>query len=336
MQDKNDNNKDNILIGQGCTAHLTIPLYQWAAQSNWSWTISGNKFQDYEVAEDLTVSPHTSSTTFSGNSSVPLDQMTAHWYWSDNKGDQTVKCTATVPSPSGPLQVKATKTVKLQVPDDTLVVTPGRVEINSLDPNTTGLSLWAGGVSSGSGFDLVGTVTTPSLFPGAGGWNVVQITHPGRWRTLDDVNGVAQPEKPWSLNGQTGLDKQFPYDPAPTVDTSASQQAPGHWLDGAFVDTGDSPGFIVDNAYKHYRVSEKFDTYAMYLPPGSDVRWVPLKKTTWSWSADVTRPGASWSLWKDSPGNMTAGTVTAPALSRQTDHPQWQQLITVPATSDGW
>ena len=324
------NGNPNILVGQGCTASLaatgcTINSYQ--------WSVSGTTFQIWAVAEGLDSkgNPVTSSTTFTPGMG-PTSNSTAHWYWSDAANSETVTCIASVtPTGQNPLSLTVTKTVNLQAPAINVTPAVGRVQINNLSNAYSSdgsylYSLYDGASANSSrGINWSVQVNTPALFTsqGASLWNFVQTVTPSFSRTPD--GGKPQPSV---VNGESGLDATYPYDPAPF----SGQFPGGHSADNLLWKMGDSPGFPVGDAYSNYQVTDNFSTYVMYRPPGSDTQWVPLWSIGWYWTANVTRPGASWSLWNNA---NDAGIVRAPSSHSETIHPLWSYLV-LPPPPGGW
>ena len=89
----------------------------------------------------------------------------------------------------------------------------------------------------------------------------------------------------------------------------------------------DGPGIAsLSNTISRYRVSDSFQTYVRYLPPGSDTQWVPVWLITWHWSADDTAPivngQPSWPAWSGSSAGNAAIDSTAATLV----FPTWTQI----------
>lgn len=43
-------------------------------------------------------------------------------------------------------------------------------------------------------------------------------------------------------------------------------------------------------------VSQQFQTYFMYVPPGTNSIWVTLQSMNWSWSASAALTGGNWTV----------------------------------------
>lgn len=225
--------------------------------------------------------------------------------------------------PPSPVSTTVTQKVNLQVPGISVTPTPGRVQLNNLFPAIygSGYALFDGGGNGAKrGIDWSVRVNTPAPFSsqGASLWNFVQLVVPQHSRT-DNSNQT----HPSVLNGQSGLDGTYPYDPGPFSGSFPG----GHAADNLLWTSGDSPGFPVENVYQGYTVTDTFNTYVMYNPPGGDTQWVPLWDINWYWTATVTRPGTSWSTWDDS---SSAGIVRVTNTTSTTTHPRWSALVQAP------
>ena len=323
---KDSSGNFNILVGQGCTASLSgIPSNCTVSNYKWSVSDSNAAFQSWNV----TYVAGKSSTAALVSGPGPLTNSTAHWYWSDKAGSQTVSCTATVTPPAGqgkPFQVTATQPVSLVIPTIRVTPTTGRVQINDLAQSVYGPGYYLyDGPGNGSqyGITWTATVATPSLFTQNSTqngtlWNFVQITKPSRYRA---VTGGSQ--QPSALNGQYGLDTTYPYEPGPY-----SAAFPGGYSASTMPSSSsDSPAVFISDTYQNYQVLDSFQTYIMYSPPGTDTQWVPVWVIEWYWTANDTIPGTSWADWN----NVTdAGIVRATNTESATVHPTWSNLVLAP------
>jgi hypothetical protein len=302
--------KDNIPVGQGCTASLVgVPVA--CTVSNWQWSVDGNIFQNWTASASSAslvkgIGPSTSST--------------AHWYWSDVAGYYNVTCTATVTPPAGqglPFQVTATKKVHLYVPQTTELATTGRVQINNLAQAIygSGFSLYAGD-SANQPYGIIYTtqVNTPALFS-SGIWMMVQLVTPNTWTTP-----LGQSEQPAPGNGVQGLDTRYPFYPS-----SNPPYITGVPANNLMAQPYDGPGVVnLQNTIIRYRVSDNFATFVMFLPPGSDTQWVPVWWIGWYWNADDSIPGAYWAQWNNA---NDAGIVRVSVSAGITTHPIWNVLV---------
>ena len=151
----------------------------------------------------------------------------------------------------------------------------------------------------------MGSVTTPSTWP-TGKWNWVQLITSRRSYNNTDRG-------PSHLGDGTTrkLDTFYPYFPPPGT-------APADGLVNR--DMGDSPSNGVDLRTR-IEIHETFETYQMFLPPGIDSRYVPLKKINWHWGGSVSASD-NWQLISSPDADADAtGTET-------TDHPKWDANTT--------
>ncbi len=317
-----------IMVGQGCTASLSGGIPSGCTVS-YQWSVSGNTLQSWTVSND-----QTSATLVSGFG--PATNPTAHWFWSDVPGPQTVTCKATITPLAGqgaPFSVTASQTVTVARPQSTLNTLVGRVQINNLNQSLygAGYALYVGGVGSfANGITYKTTVTTPApfnVYNSGGLWNLVQIVTPNSWHTPLGSSEQADPN-----NGRSGLDTYYPLYPGPHSATNPGG-VPANGYQVA-TDPFDGPGFggltSANPININYRVSEIFQTHLMYLPPTSngDVCWVPLETISWYWSANDTIPLShrplTWANWNNS---VDAGIIRVTGINDQITNPTWIQLI---------
>ena len=153
------------------------------------------------------------------------------------------------------------------------------------------------------GIDFIGRVDVPAGWP-QGEWSFVQLCTANRTRTALDNSPITH-----SLNGVEVLDTSYPY--------GLSDHETGIYPTGTGQISGDSPeaplvGFATVNA------NDTLVIYQMFLPSGSQSRYVPLKKLTWGWhGAAVRDEDNTWSIPPDSTGSY------ADESTSTTDHPVW-------------
>ena len=325
------NGKLNILVGQGCTASLNTPPFSVQQQSGWTWTVSGTTFQDWQPTtpyNPITNAPANSQASYYSDGSGPLTNPTAHWYWNDpgpNPTPETVTCTATVTPNDGknaPYTVTVTQKVSVQVPGWSADGTGGYMQVNASAYNANGTTcLWAGpgpGQSGGMNWTANSfTPQTPAAF-GTGTVELVQLVTPNM--SYVNATGVGVPGKTHydPEHGQTGLDTAYPY-PGPAY-TEGSIMLPYR--------SNDSPTMPLNNAMASAMMQHQFTDHLLYLPPGADVRWVPLASFTWSTNGSATNPGG-WSNYVAAYGSDSAGTVNPTAktlFTAEHKHPSWTQI----------
>lgn len=306
--------KNNILIGQGCTGSW-VPVQSggrvYGTLSNWQWTVSGTTFEDWGPSSPL----YPNASYFIGGPG-PLTNPTAHWYWNDSQqAQETVSCTATCSPPPNlgqPFTVTSMQNVSVYVPGWTATGTGTYMQVNTKAPQDPEYELW-GNMSWDA---TVATPTMPAF--GQGTLELVQIVTPN-----DSYTTYAQPVQNRSdpINGITGLDTQYPV-------SSAIESVP-------YAD-GDSPGLPLTSSGSTVAGSAKFQPtfidYLMYLPPGSDVKWIPIAAFPWSTSGNATVPiSGNWSDYvrqnlSDSAGTITPSTATS--FKPWNIHPSWTRVVT--------
>ena len=314
----------NILVGQGCTASLVgipdILLNNTAHPPTYSWNVPGTTFQDWNGdTGNVPVSPD--------NGPGPLNHPSAHWFWNDKTGPQTVTCTVTLTPPEGQgsaFQVTATQKVSLFSPSWTASNHGGYgyiVDVASIY-KLEALPVPGQGYSEGSTWRTA--VTTPPLF-GTGQFGYAQIVTVGAYLTPYGGQEIGSPN-----NGQTGVDGQFPY-------LGATFNA-----DGALHDEGDSPRVPLNtpqsspDVWQYVRAADTFKTYLMFKPPlaasasnPSDAQWVPLAESDWSFKMGTYRPLTGH--WSDFPFAQSVGGVSVDSdFTLQPTHPSWNQVVSSP------
>ena len=325
----------NILVGQGCTASLVgIPsdlLNNTDHPPTYSWTVSGTRFQAWSPYPPPNfIGPVNPNGSFYSDGPGPLTNPTAHWYWNEAAGTETVKCTVTVTPPSGlgaPFPIMVTQQVS--VANLTYSCTHYEGVVAVINGGQTLVAYPTGINVHGETWNC--HVLTPALFGGGGSCNFSQLITPGRSHTYS-TGSVSCTE-----NGKSGLDTLSPYsaesgDPY-TVGTGANAGWPA---DNSSHRTGDSPSTGLSDpklgVCASVSITESFNTFLMYLPPGSDVQPVPLHEVDWNWNATVSEPPGGWAS-----ANMTpvGPSLTSTASARAYAHPQWIRVES-PAVGSGW
>jgi hypothetical protein len=304
--------KDNILVGQGCTASLAgVPTT--CKVSGWQWTVGGNTFQSWN-GDSGTV------PVVAVLGPGPVNQATAHWYWSDTAGNKTVTCTATVTPPVGqglPFSITATKQVSVQRPAwvSNNISGLGYIlhgTIYALQAAATPLMLNQG-FSYGASWRTA--VSIPTSFSGYGQFSYAQLITPEDYLTPYGGTEIGGPN-----NGHIGLDQKFPY------------LGDQYTTDNNSYNDGDSPAIPLNfvrtspDLYGSVRMMSVFKTYLMFKPPGTDVKWVPLAESDWHLDMGATRPNTGH--WSDFPVTQSAGSVDVDVdFTLQTTHPYWTQVF---------
>ena len=334
---KDSSGNDNILIGQGCTASLSGIPSNLLPYVTYNWSVSGITFQSWSPTTPadpnaLPPTPMNLNATYYVSGPGPLNIASPHWYWQDLAGPETVTCTATVTPPAGQgnsFTITATANVALKIPSSGFYYKTGRVQINNINTSTygSGYSLYAGPTSSVPyGITYTEQVNTPAPFSQGGIWNFVQLVAPGAWYT--PAGGTEQPYPVPSstfpvvvnYNGYHGLDTQYPLAPGPY-----GTQITGGYADNNLPFTAfDGPALtsLLDTNV-NYHVSEYFETYVMYQPPGNDSQWVPLTRLDWNWQANDAIP-TFWENWNNA---NDAGTISATQEVNSPAFPLWSLIV---------
>ena len=124
----------------------------------------------------------------------------------------------------------------------------------------------------------------------------VQLITGSRRRQLNDGT--------WQKILSPGLDGGYPYSSGTTAE--------------------DAPAVKLTSALAEVDIDDSFTMYLMFkpidIPVGGAGIFVPLKVTTWGWSADAIRNETTWSL---------SGTPskTTPSTSDATEYPIWNQVV---------
>ncbi len=288
-----------ILVGQGCKASLVgVPSGTGWGPTTYSWSVSGTTFQDWQPA-----SSSNSQASFYDPGPGTQTNSTYHWYWNDSsQTTETVTCTAMVTPPAGQgysFSVTATQKVGVYLP--TINKNSNFVGAGYIAPYQPTYPLWMVAEPSasmkslnyGEGSTWVTSVSMPSTptFNGTGTYAYAQIIAPGE--TVTDINGVSHTGQ---RNGLEGLDGKFPY---------YSDTYPA---DGRQYNDGDSPALPVSDVEKSEQLTDTFHTYLMFMPPGSDSRWVPLAASLWLTNFNASLP--STGHWADFPSTQTVGPVS--------------------------
>jgi len=204
----------------------------------------------------------------------------------------TVTCSAHLNVPAGALpaaglDVAQNRTCTAEPPASaTLGAAIGSVSLQGTPPNLIGL----GGVTDPTwfpgdvGIAWEGSVTTPPAFTasGTGNWTFVQLVTASRYRVKQ---GASQS---FVKNGQLCLDNWYPYD-----GTFAA--------DGQHTKRVDSPSAALSSnsqALDSVNARDSFGTWLMYLPPGGDSRYVPIRKIKWFWYGAASRSTTAPYDWK--------------------------------------
>ncbi len=114
------------------------------------------------------------------------------------------------------------------------------------------------------------------------------------------------------------LDNPFPYgrkDDDPAVYNPGSTPQ----------DTDDTPNIAVfkKEALTYAQSKAFFSMYILFMPPGRNSNWIPLRRLDWSWKGEAEKKEGRWGLVSGSPPNPNPNhRVTS---IEDTDHPKWKK-----------
>jgi hypothetical protein len=224
--------------------------------------------------------------TLSSGTLTPLSNLagsSVDFYWVDGGDGRQVQYSITIDGI--PLGSAATFNVKR--PTATVTTSTGTIAVRS---EGTACVLRFGNPTT-HGIDFSSSLQLPQGFSGAAQW--VQIVTVNR--SFKDTSNNC-----WQFSA-TGLDTTYPYD-------SASS-------------TEDSPGSILESDQTTQNVSDSFQMWLMFRPPGGI--WIPLRVVSWGWSASARQDGSGCSGW-----TIVSSSKTAVSVSDTTEHPRWSLAIT--------
>jgi len=188
---------------------------------------------------------------------TPLTALTSNslvFYWIDGGNGRQVTLTCTVNGNP----VTKTATFNVMRPTAHISSTTDQVSVNQL-----GVLIRFGRFPP-PGISFAQTVNFPQGFNGQTEW--IQVVTPLRRRKTNA--GV------WQRWTGSGIDSTYPY-----------------WGSG---DTNDSPAIPLDSSNNNNliivekTVNDSYEMFLMFKPDVANGIWVPLRKVSWSWSADGT------------------------------------------------
>ena len=212
-------------------------------------------------------------------------------------------------------------------PASTLTATLGTVKVINQDPNVGGQDVIGllFDANSPAGIHFTGSVQLPAQFAGqVGSWRYLQLGTPSTFATGRDANEQAFTLKnQWF--GSEGLDG-WPYS-VPIQDVTDPYDA----MNGTAYETGvaakrqaDEPASYLPHnnpVILNFKRQDFFKTYIMFLPPGEQSRWVPLRVMNWRWVGEMVRPDA------DSPFQPLGLGRSSDPSEPTTTHPVWTHPI---------
>ncbi len=321
----------NILVGQGCGASISgLPGGTGWGTPVYAWSVSGTAFQQWSpTTPAIGTAPANPNASYYVGGYGPSTNPTAKWYWNDpNNASETVSCTVTLTPPAGQgnqFSVTATKTVAVQVPRWIGTETAGYMQVNTSAPNAQGgFRLYAGPPAgqAGQAGGINWTATTSSPLPfNTGTLQLVQIITPYDGYNTSLVPGLTHSDP---NNGLIGLDTQCPYGWASLPTNFGGGPTP--------YTSNDSPSLPLDNTRVSAVMQHTFTDFLMFVPPGTDIQWVPLATSGWSTNGSATiPPSGNWADYVATYGSDSAGTVSTSnggTFTAGNTFPTWTRINT--------
>ena len=278
--------QSDALPGQKIILKHVVCLPPGKTVTTWEWTVAGVIFKDYVANQG--------SATLSAVD--PFNSQTITYYWT-NHGQHAVKATATL---NDGAKIVCDATFSVEEPPSTLTASTGAVALNA---NKTQIGLFPNNgnpACNGNGYGIVykAKVEVPANWP-QGKWNLVQLVIPDRnWKRDGD-------DYKWSLNGTEVLDSLYPY-----------QHFNGSFPTGAVEKCDyDSPSEPLQGT-EVWITKEDFRIWTTFIPPGDEVKEVPLKVLSWHWGGKTSKANGVWG----NPVNTVSGSG---ASASTTEHPKW-------------
>jgi len=304
---------DHALIGRGVSGHVSMDGDALASQTNFSnygWSLTGDTFKQYSIASDQ------SSATVTYLNTTDLSQVHPTWYYkAPGLADQTVTLQVNI-TVAGNALGWATLTCPVTV------WSVGNWDLHGFTDGSVNYGYHYSDIHAGgppdddggpgiAGMATYAMASTPLVFQsqlGNGQFAVVQLCQ------LNHDEAVVL-----YLLGPLGhlgvyfpdfrLDGSFPYDstyyPANGTSTNAIDDSPSQDLSIAAVSVN---------------VSDHWNSYLMFLPPGGG-QWVPVARMPWTWTASASR-STLLSAWPNPP----SGSVAWSTAVSESNHPTWTAL----------
>lgn len=160
------------------------------------------------------------------------------------------------------------------------------------------------------GFGIRATHTVPSGYS-QGQWHWVQLIQLGQSRVVSEVTQC------FTMEGQTaGADTIEPYS---SVYPAYSDD---HWATHASEERSiqDTPGCTFSLSASSYHYENDFETFAMFLPPGTGSQYAPRYKIAWWMSGNFVKSGSVF-VTSGNPDEGLSVTTNDPPF------PDWDRII---------
>ena len=281
--------------------------------NDWQWDIPDKSFRDYVVVFSDIDSATSGILTPFDKTETYCKEKDIYFYWSTS-GAKPPNVGFEVLVGSEPFgHTSSTATMLVEKVDSRLTTKTGENKVAVLPPpfpEVQAFGFFSKAVGGDKyGIDYTGSVTTPSGWP-AGKWNWVQLvkSHREFHNTTGTHTGMG--------DGTTSkLDTFYPYKPEPySGNPLVAGSYPADASEHIDHDLPSEPLF----GRVSIEVHETFETYLMFLPPGSGSRYVPLQQVGWVWGGIVSSADG----WQAVTAQDQAAPVN-PGGVEYSDHPQW-------------
>jgi hypothetical protein len=235
------------------------------------WNIPGTTFKDWQA------SPQSGVLTPLSSSDLEGEEIT--FYWADGEDDREVSVEFEIENDAVTYRCQKNAVLNVKTPASELESVFGTVDFNS---NGTAVGLFNHSQLDERGAEFVATVKEVPGFE-EGGWNFVQLVK--ITNAIYSKDGECKqyfPDDIWLL------DVAYPYEPTiPPYYFPATKDIPGMMKDSPSIGLGG-----LDETRTHY----EFRTYVMFIPAGTQSKWVPLFYIPWHCNWCATRLSPGWSL----------------------------------------
>ena len=313
------------LVGQMVDQYVNVQCPpEWRQNPTYQWTVPGNVLRDYVIAQNTATTLPLVDDDGGQTDPVQLPRTgrkcsEVKFFWVSTDGAAGDPDIRTVSISVGNINgISYTITSKYEVYNPSV----NNETVSFSSPRINPLFQWLSlDSATGPGMKWTADVRPPADFA-EGDWNFLQLVTPGRF--------YSDSTRSWHVHGTAiqGLDTAFPY-AFPTVAYNATVDGIAAYSSPLPAGTGmsDSPSLSLIHIRNlggvQASVSESFETYIMYRPPGGDSRWVPVRRLLWGWSA-VAQWNPNTQVWQLMPGGTPdSGIEPLPTPDSTSSEPIW-------------
>jgi hypothetical protein len=290
----------NVLPGQKIILQCAVTPAN--AKVAWTWSLPGVVFKNWTANQTEAVLTKVYDED--------KDEKDVVYYWADTGDSRNVNCTV---KPKHLANPSVTKAAAFNVKNPSCTFTDTDIGNAELNGTRTRMGLYPGAGMT-QGLELTAKVEVPNGFD-EGKWNYVQRGKTCRKQTKNDDT-----VEYWGYYDKWGLDVRWPAYPAPPAE---------NWDTGAtthdFVDTPTTA--LPATGYKRKDIGkEEYYSYVMFLPPGAETRYVPLKRVYWWFKISAEHGAGGWTLVAGSDDEHLDNPATT------SSHPTWALNINPPGS----